>query len=800
MRRIESLKATGLLTLSLLSLFLCAFPSLAQTPEEIVPGELLIGLKPAADGPVAVESLAQIAPFAPEIGDIVGIQKRLRVVRMKLRPGVSLEDAGQALRRRPDVLYVEPNHIRRAVSTPNDTFYASKQYAPQKTQANLAWDFWSPQAKSVIAIVDTGVKYTHPDLMSKILTDASGVVGYNAVDGTTNAQDDHGHGTHCAGIAAANINNAEGVAGIAGWNPNIPGASDFIKIMPVKVLASNGSGSDAGVADGIVWATDHGANVISMSLGGPDTSDTLENAVKYAAARNVLVVAAAGNSGSPNKFYPAAYSDALSVAATDSADKLASFSNYGPWVKVAAPGNAIYSTYPSGYATMSGTSMACPCVAGEAILIHAHNPALTGAQIVDIIESNVDAYTPFATGKLIAAGAGRINVYRALLASGTGKPTLLALSLQKTAFIGGTSTTGTIYLNGPAPAGGVAIALYATSTSVKPPSKIIIAAGGMTGSFTLDSTAVGVSKSIVLTAAESSRKKTVTLTLLPPTLTNLTLTATKVAGGSTVTGTVTLDNPAPVTKIVIPLTYSTKTGISVTAPTMVVVESGQKQGTFSVKTIPVVASSVVSITAKFGSVSRVATLTVAPTALSSIIVSPASVAAGGVSTGRVTLTGNAPAGGVSVAVSSDDPATVVPATVKIPANANFITFPITAPPVAAAKNVTLTASYDVLTKTAILTVRPADVATLTLTPSSVKGGATVMAKVTLTANVLVATPVAITTTNTAATVPALITVPANANSVTVTIATKSPGATKAVGTVTAKKGTITKSVTLTVTP
>lgn len=198
--------------------------------------------------------------------------------------------------------------------------------------------------------------------------------------------------------------------------------------MPVKVLDSSGNGSDASVASGITWAADHGAKIISLSLGASSTSTTMNNAAQYAWNKGCLIVAAAGNSGSSALFYPAASPNVLSVAATDSSDTLAGFSNYGSWVQVAAPGVSIYSTTPTyansfglNYAWASGTSMATPHVAGEAALLLAQRPTLTNVQLKNLIVSNVDTYKPV-SGHTIATGAGRINVLRALQAVSTIAP------------------------------------------------------------------------------------------------------------------------------------------------------------------------------------------------------------------------------------------------------------------------------------------------------------------------------------------------------------------------------------------
>ena len=290
----------------------------------------------------------------------------------------------------------------------------------------------------MVAIVDTGVDYNHPDLNNVMFKDTAGnVVGHDST-GSSSFLDGYGHGTHCAGIAAAQGNNGTtygntsqgqyGIAGAVGWNGNTT-TTDYshIKIMPVRVLDSSGSGTDAEVADGIEWAADHGAQVISMSLGEPEDPNnpgppaTLNSAVQYAWKKGVVIVAAAGNNSSTQHFYPAACSNVVSVAATDGSDTLASFSNYGSWVTVAAPGVNIYSTFPTyaasaGWGTyygyLSGTSMATPHVAGEAALLLAQNLTLTNQQVHDTIIANVDAIK--GTNTISGGSGGRVNFLSAL--------------------------------------------------------------------------------------------------------------------------------------------------------------------------------------------------------------------------------------------------------------------------------------------------------------------------------------------------------------------------------------------------
>lgn len=377
--------------------------------EEVVPGEVLVGIKASFDGPGTSGTLT--SAIGSEIGSIPDIH----VHQIKLNSGVTIDQAIAQLTQRPEVAFVEPNHVVHALSTPNDPRW-SVQYGPKQIQADVAWDYWNPQWQVVIAIVDTGVDYNHPDLANKIFADANGsIIGFSAYNGG-NPLDDNGHGSHCAGIAAAQTNDGTGIAGVAGWNGD-PTYSDtyFTQIMPCKVLSGSGSGSDFSVAQGITFATNNGANVISMSLGG-GFSSTMDSACQNAWNNGLVIVAAAGNSGSSSKSYPAGFNHVIAVAATDSSNRLASYSNYGSWVQVAAPGSSVYSCWRNGgYATASGTSMACPHVAGEVALVWANNAGLANADMFGIITSNFDSYTPY-NGRTIAGG--RVNAYKAILAAG----------------------------------------------------------------------------------------------------------------------------------------------------------------------------------------------------------------------------------------------------------------------------------------------------------------------------------------------------------------------------------------------
>ena len=291
-----------------------------------------------------------------------------------------------------EVEYVEPNYTVEAFLTPNDAFYAY-QYGPQKIGAPSAWDVTTSNSTIRIAIVDTGVQTNHPDLVNKLLP------GYNFVNGNSNVTDVNGHGTHVAGIAAASTSNNLGIAGIA------PSA----RILPVKALADNGSGISTNIANGIIYAANQGAQVINLSLGTTQDSLTIRNAIDYAVSRGSVVVAAAGNNGANLLTYPAVYQNVLSVASTDENDQRSSFSNYGTWVDVAAPGSNILSTYPNSYYSyLSGTSMACPHVAGLAALLAAQGRS--NVQIRNIIQTTSDPVPGTGTFWVY----GRINANRAV--------------------------------------------------------------------------------------------------------------------------------------------------------------------------------------------------------------------------------------------------------------------------------------------------------------------------------------------------------------------------------------------------
>ncbi len=327
-----------------------ARPMAAPTPRR--PG-VVVKRKPSAP-PGAFRAALAAAGF-PE-AEALALPRWWRV---PMPPGQDPEAVATRLRQRPDVEIAEVEREVRITFTPNDPYYGYQWNLP-KIRAPQAWDLVTGTSAVWIAIVDTGVNYTHLDLNSSRLW-----LGWDFANNDPDPMDDHGHGTHVAGIAGANTNNGIGVAGVCGG----------CDLLAVKVLRADGYGLDSRVADGIRYAADWGAaygkrTIINLSLGSPDPSTILADAVSYAQSKGALIIAAAGNQGTNTLFYPAAYPGVIGVSATDSSDRRAWFSNYGSYVDIAAPGVDILSTYPGGYYTrLDGTSMAAPHIAGVAGLV-----------------------------------------------------------------------------------------------------------------------------------------------------------------------------------------------------------------------------------------------------------------------------------------------------------------------------------------------------------------------------------------------------------------------------------------------
>jgi len=340
----------------------------------------------------------------------------------------------ESLSRNPAIEYAEPDALVTAASV--DEYFTS-QYALHNegqaftnTEGDIkiaggtgdadvdaaeAWDALSSSSSSTttaaaattVAVLDSGVDNNHPDIAEKV----DGHVNFS--NGET-GDDKYGHGTHVAGIIAATKDNGIGVAGVC----------PTCRILDVKVLNDTGYGSTSAIANGINWAVSNGAKVINMSLGQRTSSRTLEAAVSNAWNKGVVIVAAAGNTGTTSKIYPAAYTNVIAVAATDNNDLKASFSTHGAkWVDVAAPGANVYSTFPNhpfyleeqynrsqGYDVANGTSMASPIVAGVAALAWSAQPGATNTSVRGYVEKTADQIS--GTGTYWAHG--RVNANSAV--------------------------------------------------------------------------------------------------------------------------------------------------------------------------------------------------------------------------------------------------------------------------------------------------------------------------------------------------------------------------------------------------
>jgi thermitase len=291
--------------------------------------------------------------------------------------------------------YAGPDRKITADFTPNDPDW-NLQWGPKKIEADFAWNVTSGSRSVLVAVIDTGIDYTHPDLAPNYVP-----LGYDWVNNDTDPRDDHGHGTHCAGIIAAALNNAIGIAGLA-----------QVRIMAEKGLDSQGSGYEDDLAQAIIHAVNQGADILSNSWGGNSPDPLIEDAIKYAYSHGVLIVAAAGNTASNRPHWPAAYDEVVAVTATQSDDKPAYFTTFGDWVEVSAPGSNIYSTVPWGYSSMSGTSMACPHVAGVAALILSRYPNMTNLRLRTALRYATDDLGD--PGFDVYYGYGRINARKAV--------------------------------------------------------------------------------------------------------------------------------------------------------------------------------------------------------------------------------------------------------------------------------------------------------------------------------------------------------------------------------------------------
>jgi subtilisin family serine protease len=366
----------------------------------------------------------------------------LEFVAVTVPAGVDPDQFLNELRNSSDVVDAAFDPIVYLTGTPDDPYFSTHQYALRNTgsqppqdpgtagadcEMEAAWEHTTGDSSVILAILDTGLDINHPefagrlwindfDPIDEVDNDSNGYVddrfGWNFINENNSPNDDNMHGTHVTGIAAATGGNGDGVAGMD-WN---------CRIMPLKVIAADGSGGASIIAAGIVYAVDMGADIISMSLGTYGLSGALEAATAYADTAGVIVVAAMGNDNIGDPLYPAAYPSTIAVGATDSDDNRAwplcssPGSNFGPWIDLCAPGNYVWNTVPrglGGYANLCGTSMATPHVSGLASLILSLRPDYPADSVRRILclgaEDAVGRLTEDTPGYDDFHGWGRIN-------------------------------------------------------------------------------------------------------------------------------------------------------------------------------------------------------------------------------------------------------------------------------------------------------------------------------------------------------------------------------------------------------
>ena len=488
----------ALTALALAALALTCGTAAAAGSGRVASGAVLVKFQPGVNGRAIVKAA----------GQEVNGETKTHALLVRLLHGESASTVVASYKSRPDVVYAELNGtFHAALSDPNDPSY-STQWALAKIRAFEGWSLlansYNSMTGATVAVVDSGVDSSHPDLSDGRVLTSSGAVCLSGTCVADPALDDYGHGTHVAGIAAASADNGTGIAGLSFGS----------QIVPVKVLDSAGSGSAASLASGLIWAADHGARVINASVSSSAYSQTVCDAVAYAANAGALVVAAAGNDGTFTNEYPAACPGASGVAATDANDAVPSWSDYGyPDVFVAAPGISVLSTLPGGaYGSQSGTSMAAPYVSGLAALLFAQDPGRSAADVKALIASSAAKVgaTAYSGDRFNVCGGtctwsgtygyGRIDVARAL-----GGPAAPDFSLS------GSPASAIVYK------GGAASYTVSTAATGGFSGSVALAVSGLpayaTASFSSSPVAVGDSSTLTVATTTSTPAGTYTLTI-----------------------------------------------------------------------------------------------------------------------------------------------------------------------------------------------------------------------------------------------------------------------------------------------
>lgn len=394
------IRTTVAILVCLTVLLSASMTSVAADPP-VAPGEIIVKFK--AGTPASEKSLLHRQNGSKVLHE----ERSLGICKVTSPKGSELSHALKYKKSRW-VEYAEPNYIASISDVvPSDPYFVN-QWDLQKIATPAAWDITVGSESVIIAVVDTGVDYNHPDLSGRM------IAGYDFVNGDADPMDDNGHGTCVAGIVAASPENGIGVAGITWWP----------SVMPIKVASASGYASYYAIAQGITYAANNGARVVNISIAGSSSSSTLTNAVDYATQRGCLVVAASGNNSSATVYYPAACSNALAVGATDAYDQRASYSNYGPALDVMAPGGGYTTTRGGGYGGFGGTSAATPHAAGVAALVISVNPNLSAADVAAIIAQSADDIGDAGWDQY--TGWGRVNAYKAVLMAASYSPSVRA--------------------------------------------------------------------------------------------------------------------------------------------------------------------------------------------------------------------------------------------------------------------------------------------------------------------------------------------------------------------------------------
>jgi thermitase len=368
-------------------------PALAQKPNDHVSGRLVVQHRIGANSNAINQALG--ANGARVVNQI----PQLRVLVLQVAEPAA-DQVAAALERSGQFTFVEKDFIARTTAiTPNDPYFVS-QWHLATIHAPDAWAITTGAPTTVVGVIDSGADTTHPDLAPRLVS------GWNFLTGTSTIVDYAGHGTATAGTIGAATNNGTGVAGVSWGDP----------IMPLVVVDSTGSASYSNVASAISYAADHGVRIVNISLAGSSPSSTMQSAVNYAWNKGTVVFASAGNYSTSTPYYPAACDNVVAVSATEPNDTLSSYSNFGSWIDLAAPGSGILTTNSGGsYGSWSGTSFSSPIAAGVAALVLSEHPSLTAAGLVSLLEQNSDDLgTP---GFDTSFGYGRVNAYKAVLAA-----------------------------------------------------------------------------------------------------------------------------------------------------------------------------------------------------------------------------------------------------------------------------------------------------------------------------------------------------------------------------------------------